>query len=77
MSRQTKKHGDMATADPSARVRELFARWTAEEEAGYEGEVSWEGFKEALDAERRSPEYRKLFSPKLRTAPMKEVLGDG
>ena len=62
MSRQTKKHGeDTAAADPSARVRELFARWTAEEEAGYEGEVSWEEFKEALDAERRSPEYRKLF----------------
>lgn len=62
MGRQTKKHGDTAAADPSARARELFVRWAAEEEAGYEGEVSWEEFKEALDAERRSPEYRKLFA---------------
>ncbi len=62
MGRQTKKHGeDTAAAGPSARARELFARWAAEEEAGYEGEVSWGEFKEALDAERRSPEYRKLF----------------
>lgn len=33
-------------------ARELFARWTAEEEAGYEGEVSWEAFKKALNEER-------------------------
>ena len=62
MGRQTKKHGETDAADPSARARELFARWAAEEEAGYEGEVSWEEFKETLNAERRSPEHRKLFT---------------
>ena len=30
----------------------MFERWAAEEEAGYEGEVSWEAFKKALNEER-------------------------
>lgn len=47
------------TAAIAQRARELFARWTAEEEAGYEGEVSWEEFKKALDEER--PSHRELF----------------
>ncbi len=33
-------------------ARGLFARWDTEEEAGYEGEVSWETFKKALNEER-------------------------
>lgn len=58
MGKQTQTEREaVATA---RRARALFARWTAEEEAGYEGEVSWEELKRSLDAERRPPE-RKLF----------------
>lgn len=39
--------------------RELSARWAAEEEAGYEGEISWEAFEEALNEER--PAHGKPF----------------
>ncbi len=39
------------TAVIAQEARELFARWGAEEEAGYEGEVSWEAFKKALNEE--------------------------
>lgn len=44
-------------------ARELFARWAAEEEAGYEGEVSWEAFKKALNEER--PEDGQPFPESL------------
>jgi len=50
--------GEAAAGIPSQRARGLFARWAAEEEAGYEGEISWEEFKAALDSERRFPEHR-------------------
>jgi hypothetical protein len=43
-------------------ARELFARWAAEEEAGYEWEVSWEVFKKALNEER--PEGGQPFPEK-------------
>lgn len=52
MNRQT---GATERRDASVIVEEaheLFARWAAEEEAGYEGEVSWEAFKRALNEER-------------------------
>jgi hypothetical protein len=42
---------------------ELFARWAAEEEAGYEGEVSWKAFKEVLNEER--PKDGKPFPESL------------
>lgn len=42
-----------------AEARELFARWAAEEKAGYEGDVSWEALKAALNEDR--PEDGKPF----------------
>lgn len=59
MNRQTgiTEHRDASVIKEEA--RELFARWAAEEEAGYEGEVSWEAFKKALNEER--PEDGKPF----------------
>lgn len=60
MNRQT---GTTERRDASVIVeeaRELFARWATEEEAGYEGEVSWEAFKKVLNEER--PEDGQPFS---------------
>ncbi len=36
----------------AAEARELFAKWAAEEEAGYAGEVPWEEFKRDVNAAR-------------------------
>lgn len=61
MSRQTEETAEQLrdTSVIAREARELFARWAAEEEAGYAGEVSWEVFKEALNEER--PAHSKPF----------------
>lgn len=60
MGRQTKAADQLRdTAVIAEEARDLFARWAAEEEAGYEGEVSWEAFKNALNEER--PPHSKPF----------------
>ncbi len=52
MSRQTGTTGRRDASVIVEEARELFARWGAEEEASYEGEVSWETFKKVLNEER-------------------------
>ena len=59
MNRQTETTKRRDTSVIVKEARELFTRWDAEEEAGYEGEVSWETFKKALNEER--PEGGKPF----------------
>ncbi|MGH3087698.1 MAG: hypothetical protein ACRDSJ_10340 [Rubrobacteraceae bacterium] len=39
-------------ASIAAQAHKLFEEWTAEEEAGYKSEVSWEEFKRDLNAGR-------------------------
>ncbi len=58
MDKQTERERE--TVANAQQARDLFARWAAEEEAGYEGEVSWEELKRSLDSERHPPE-RELF----------------
>ncbi|MBA2782313.1 MAG: hypothetical protein H0T74_05260 [Rubrobacteraceae bacterium] len=52
MNRQTGTTERRDASVIAGEARELFARWAAEEEAGYEGEISWEAFKQALNEER-------------------------
>lgn len=40
------------TASIAAEARKLFEEWTAEEKAGYRGEVTWEEFKREINAGR-------------------------
>lgn len=49
---KTKDRRDAASI--AAEARELFAEWTAEERAGYRGEVPWEEFKRDLNEGRPS-----------------------
>lgn len=52
MNRQTgtTEHRDASVIVEEA--HELFARWAAEEKAGYEGDVSWKALKAALNEDR-------------------------
>lgn len=59
MNRQTETRERKDASVILEEAREMFERWAAEEEAGYESEVSWETFKRALNEER--PEGGKPF----------------
>lgn len=61
MSRQMKESAEQLrdTAVIAEEASLLFARWAAEEQAGYEGDISWEAFKKALNEER--PAHSKPF----------------
>lgn len=47
---RTKDQRDAASI--AAEARRLFEGWVAEEEAGYEGEISWEEFKREINTSR-------------------------
>ena len=58
MALQADRAKDRRTASSIAKeARELFDAWTAEEKAGYEGEIPWEQFKRELN-DRRPPYFR-------------------
>jgi hypothetical protein len=44
---KTKDQRDAASI--ASQARDLFEQWTAEEEAGYRGEVPWEEFKREIN----------------------------
>lgn len=60
MNRKTgiREHKDASVILEEA--HEMFERWAAEEEAGYEGEASWDAFKRVLNEDR--PEDGRPFS---------------
>lgn len=54
---ETKDHRNSTSI--AATARSLFKEWEDEEEAGYEGEISWEKFKREINAGR--PPHNKPF----------------